>query len=131
MGQRVVDQRKLQEYAARWSSMTKAQNCEVSRVHNIYQDLLSRISSDSQLPGGWVQGPNAPIAGMGTGVRESAVSGQTAALNEKGLAGVCASNKTTDMEMFVGRLAVSLGFHVQEYKSLQQLAAGWARRVHD
>jgi len=33
--------------------------------------------------------------------------------------------------MFIGRLAVSLGFHVQEYKSLQQLAAGWSSRVRD
>jgi len=130
LGCRVVDQRKLQEYAQRWSQMTRDQNCEASKLSNIYQDLQSRISADAQQPGGWVAmqyGGAAPSQPMG--VRASPMSGQTATLDEKGLAGVCATNKAQDVEMFIGRLAVFLGFHVQEYPSLKQHAATWADKV--
>lgn len=132
-GCRVMDQRKLQEYASRWSQMVRDARGEDSRLHNIYQDLLSQISRDAQMPGGWValqNGASAPSSTMppplgapqALGVRASPQSGQIAKLDEHGLAGTVAGDNSQEVQKFVGRLAVELGFQVKAFDGVQRQA---------
>lgn len=128
LGCRVVDYNKLREFAGQWSSMTKERNCEVSQVEHIYRDMLQRISTDAQTLGGWVAMQSGGSAASGRAAPEN---GQRASLDEKGLAGVCVTGNSQDMEVFVGRLSVSLGFNVKVFDTLRQLAGQWSNQVRD
>jgi hypothetical protein len=136
---RVNNNSGLVQFANTWIHRAREKHCDPEMVKPVYDEMIAQLRRESQGLNAWIYLPqNEPnsffnsgsLAGsLSSGTPESAVSGNAAVLTEKGLAGVCASGKPTDVEIFVGRLAVSMGFHVQSYPTLQQLAREWSAKV--
>jgi hypothetical protein len=123
----------LVQFARTWADKAQQQNCEAGRLQMVYDDMIIQVRREAQSPGAWLTVSNSGMtsSSLSGGLRESPVSGNTAQLNEKGLAGVCASGKQSDVDLFVGRMIVQLEFHCADFKTLQQHTSGWAQRVRE
>merc|ERR1712232_1189650 len=112
-------------------------------VKPIYDEIESRLRSDSRVPGSYVKDPKAshaplgaplgaPSAPLGGGGSPAApLSGQQAPLNANGFAGAVAEGKPQNVEQFVGRLIYDLGCKITpgKYSTLSQLASQWGSEV--
>lgn len=119
----------LVQFAKTWADKAQQQNCEAARLTSVYDDMIEQLRRDAQSPGAWLTSSNSGMMSFVSGVRESPLAGNSAPLNEKGLAGVCATGKQTDVDLFVGRLILQLGFHCADPKTLQSHTSVWAQRV--
>merc|ERR1719265_1541253 len=88
---RVVQQRRLQQFAGTIVNNAKMVNCDAYRVKPIYDEMIVDIRREASTHGSWIATGMAPQGA-------SPQQGQMATLDAAGLAGTAASANQTEVE---------------------------------
>jgi ribosomal protein L19 len=114
---RVVDPRRLQQFASTWMSKARQVSYDTMQVNRTYDDMIAEIRREAQMPGSWVS----LGAGLGSTPQQSP--------DGNGWASVTQSGNSMEVEKFIERVVESLQGRVVDQRRLQQFASTWMSKA--